>query len=371
MFSRNSTLLLFIVLLIPFGCSNDSPVNSESGNEVPSLMDQYNVRGVSLAIIRNYQVDEIQVYGVKNASTRELVTEQTLFQAASISKSVSAMGALSLVQDGSIELHNNINEYLTSWQVPENIYTSQEKVTLARLLSHTGGLTVHGFRGYRLNEEVPTLLELLDGSPPSNSNSIRVNVIPGTIQRYSGGGYCIMQQAVIDLTQETFPDFLSNTILEPLELSNSTFEQPLPDEMSGQAATGYYSNGLPVTGDYHTYPELAAAGLWTTPTDLAKFLIELQLSLQENSNLVLNQNMTELMITPVLDSGYGLGISRHNVNGEYYFGHGGANEGFRCMMLAHMTDGVGIVVMTNSDNGGALANDVIQLIGEQEEWPGY
>ena len=180
-----------------------------------------------------------------------------------------------------------------------------------------------------------------------------------------------MQQAVIDIEQKNFPQILQDIILTPLQMVSSTFEQPLPEEDRERAATGYASNGSAILGNYHIYPEMAAAGLWTTPADLALFLIELQLSLQGQSNRVINEAMTEIMMTPVLNGGYGLGLSLSNINGENYFGHGGANEGFRCMMRAHKTAGVGIVVMTNSDNGGSLANDVIDFIARSEGWPGY
>lgn len=370
----NKRFLIFIAVALLFSllaCQKDIPTTPENQNEISLLMTLYDVPGVSIAVIKDHKIDYLDVHGIKDGSTQEPVTEQTLFQAASISKSVSTMAALKLVQDGKMSLDENINHTLSSWQLTENSFTTDAKVTLKRLISHTAGTTVHGFRGYRYSENRPTLIQVLNGIPPANSLPIVVDVTPGTLFRYSGGGYCVMQQAVIDVEQKYFPQILQETVLTPLEMQNSTFEQPLPQQNLERAASGHHADGSTVPGNHHIYPEMAAAGLWTTPADLAKFLIEMQLSLDGNSNLVLDKALTELMLTPVLSDGYGLGMSLINVNGELYFGHGGANEGFRCFMMAHRTAGVGAVVMINSDNGDELADRTIDLIAEKENWPGY
>lgn len=353
------------------GCDKDNPASPDETSYVETLMTLNDVPGVSIAIIRNFQIYTLEVYGVKNVTSEDPVTFQTLFQAASISKPVSSMAALKPVQDGKLRLDENINLSLTSWQVTENTHTSDEKVTLRLLMSHTAGTTVHGFRGYRYGENRPTLIQVLNGSPPANSPAIVVDTVPGTISRYSGGGFCIMQQAMIDVEQADFPQILQEAVLTPLSMDNSTFDQPLGEARLNQAATGHLSNGQIIPGDHHVYPEMAAAGLWTTPANLANFLIEVQLSLAEQSNRLLTAETTDLMLTPVLNSGYGLGMSIMNINGEIYFGHGGANEGFRCFMMAHKTDGVGVVVMTNSDNGSDLIDTLLYFIGENEGWAGY
>jgi CubicO group peptidase (beta-lactamase class C family) len=329
------------------------------------------VPGVSIAIINEFAVASVEVYGVKDVARQEPVTPQTLFQAASISKSVTALAALKLVQTGRMNLDSNINQALTTWKLTENTFTRNAKVTLKRLLSHTGGTTVSGFRGYRYSENRPTLIQILNGTPPANSAPIVVDVVPGTLSRYSGGGYCVVQQSMMDVEQKAFPQILQETVLAPLAMQSSTFEQPLPSSRLAMAATGYNENGSPVPGNHHIYPELAAAGLWATPSDLAAFLVEIQKSLQGNSNGVLNREMVERMLTPPLGDSYGLGFALTKTRGEDYFGHGGANQGFRCTMLAHRTAGVGVVIMTNSENGGKLLGKIVDLTAERGRWPGY
>jgi CubicO group peptidase (beta-lactamase class C family) len=294
----------------------------------------------------------------------------TLFQAASMSKGVSAVAALSLVQDGVVSLDTEINDYLTSWQLPANELQASEKVTLRRLLSHTAGTTVHGFRGYRYTEPVPSLLQILNGEPPANSAPIVVDLVPGSEFRYSGGGYEVMEQAVRDVTGATYPDFMRERVLGPIGMLNSTYEQPLPDSLLDSAGSGYYASGTAVPGGHHIYPEMAAAALWTTPTDLARFLIELQLSLRGESNRVLGRQNAELLLTEV-ERDYALGFDLRAHGGEPYFGHGGANDGFRGRMVAHRTAGYGVVILTNGDNGSELSDAVLRLIGEREGWPGY
>jgi CubicO group peptidase (beta-lactamase class C family) len=351
------------------GCGDDGSGPADLTG-IGSLMEFYSVPGVSVAVIRDFRLDYVEVHGVASRVTRDPVTDNTLFQAASISKPVSAVAAMRLVQEGEITLDTDINDYLTSWQVPDNEFVGTEKVTLRRILSHTAGTTVHGFRGYRYSESRPTLIQVLNGALPANSAPIVVDFTPGSDSRYSGGGYVIMQQALMDIEGTTFPEIMRETVLQPIGMENSTFEQPLPESQLGSASAGHRSNGQVVPGDHHIYPEMAAAGLWTTPVDLAHFLIELQLSLRGESNAVLNTELVELMLTEVRD-GFALGFAVWSHRGEDYFGHGGANEGYRCLMVAHRSGGFGVVVMTNSDEGAALADAVVDLIGEREGWPGY
>jgi CubicO group peptidase (beta-lactamase class C family) len=333
-------------------------------------MDFHDVPGVSVAVIRDFELDYVEVHGVKSRSTQEPVTAQTLFQAASISKSVSSAGVVRLAQESTVSLDTNVNSYLTSWQIPNNSYQNTEKVTLRRLMSHTAGTTVHGFRGYRYTESVPTTIQILKGQPPANSAPIVVDFVPGSEWRYSGGGYVVMELAVRDVTGTTFPNFIREKVLEPIGMENSTFEQPLPDSLFDSAASGYYANGTAVPGRHHIYPETAAAALWTTPTDLARFLIEVQLSLRGESNRVLSRENTEGLLTEVMN-GYALGFARWSDRTQPYFGHGGANDGFRSTMVAHLSQGYGVVVMTNSDNGSDLAEAVVRVVGRREGWPGY
>ena len=237
--------LLAAVLALP-GCS--TAVSPEDPADIASWMEIYEVPGASIAVINDFELDYVEVHGVKSKQSREPVSERTLFQAASLSKGVSAVAVLSLAQDEGVSLDRDINDYLTSWQVPANALQVTEKVTLRRLLSHTAGTTVSGFRGYRYTEPVPSLIQILNGEPPANSAPIVVDLVPGSEFRYSGGGYEVMEQAVRDVTGATYPDFVGERVLQPIGMANSTYEQPLPDSLRDSAASGYYASGTAVPG---------------------------------------------------------------------------------------------------------------------------
>jgi len=276
----------------------------------------------------------------------------TLFQAGSISKPVAAVAAMKLVEEGKLALDQNINTFLTTWKVPDNEFTKDKKVTLREILSHSAGVTVHGFPGYAAGDPIPTLVQVLDGVKPANTPPIRVDVVPGSIWRYSGGGYTIMQLAMTDVTHEPFPEIMRNTVLIKAGMRDSTYENPLPSRLSGVAATGYGSDGAPVARRYHTYPEMAAAGLWTTASDLARFGIEIQKSREGRSNRILKQGTVQEMLTEQKKP-WGLGFQL----APNWFSHGGADEGFQASFGCSF-DGKGLVVMTNSDNGGRLAHEI-------------
>jgi CubicO group peptidase (beta-lactamase class C family) len=234
-------------------------------------MAALNVPGVSIAVFDDYRIVWARGYGVADAETGTKTTIETLFQAASISKPVAAAAALRLVERRQLRLDEDVNGKLKSWKVRENGFTGPNKVTLRHLLTHSGGLTVHGFRGYAAGERVPTLLQVLNGEQPANSVGIEVDLPLGSRWRYSGGGFCVMQQLLVDELGKPFPEIMQELVLRPAGMTSSTYEQPLPDALRSRAATGHRRNGRPVNGRWHTYPEMAAAGLWATPEDLARF----------------------------------------------------------------------------------------------------
>jgi CubicO group peptidase (beta-lactamase class C family) len=337
---------------------------------VRERMNYYAVPGVSVAVINNGAIEWARSYGTTEAGSNRPVVIETLFQAASISKPVAAVGALYLVDKGKLKLDEDVNLKLTSWKVPENEFTKEKKVTLRALLTHSAGTTVHGFRGYASDEAVPALVELLDGKKPANSGAIRVDIVPGTKWRYSGGGTSVSQQLVMDVTRKPFAQFMKETVLDRIGMKNSTYEQPLPNQWRERAATGHRQTGEIVKGKWHTYPEQAAAGLWTTPSDLARFAIELQKSRAGKSNKVLSKAMTENMLKRQFEN-WGLGISVGGSGRASTFSHGGSNEGFRCQLFAYAETGQGAVVMTNSDNGSPLANEILRAIAAEYGWPDY
>ena len=327
------------------------------------------VPGMSVAVINDGRIEWAKGYGVLEASGSSPVTDKTLFQAASLSKSIAALGAMRLVEQGKLALDEDVNIRLSSWNVPGNNFTKVENVTLRRLLSHTAGLTVSGFGGYPVGAPLPTVIQVLDGAKPANNVAVRVDVIPGSIWRYSGGGFTVVQQLMEDVAMRPFPDLLAELVLMPFGMADSTFKQPLPDALRGSAAAAHDASGKPLPGRWHIYPEMAAAGLWTTPSDLARFLIEIRKGLRGESAFVSIE--TARLMTTAGMSGYGLGLSVQGTGPTARFGHGGSNEGFNCQMVSFFTEGRGAVVMTNGDRGGWLMTEVLRAVSREYDWPIY
>jgi CubicO group peptidase (beta-lactamase class C family) len=338
---------------------------------IAAQMKQRGITGLSLAIIDGGKIVREQGYGFTDKNGKTPVSSPTLFQAGSISKAVAALGALHLVDKGVLSLDEDVNTKLRTWRVPQNKFTDAHIVTLRLLLSHTAGMTVHGFPGYRVGAPLPTLIQVLNGEKPANSAAIRVNQIPGSEWKYSGGGYVVMQQMVLDVTGKPFPRFMDETVLKPLGMSSSTYSQPLPEEMAPRAAKGYGGIfGQSVNGAWHIYPEMAPAGLWTTAGDLARFAIGIQNSVAGHSNLVISQSLTRQMLT-VEQRNYGLGLGLSGNGRTLRFGHDGANAGFDAVMIAYAYAGKGAVVMINKNEDGKAMSQIFAAIREQYHWPDY
>ena len=332
-------------------------------------MKELNIPGVSIAVLHNGQIEWARGYGVTSLGAQPF-TADTMFQAGSISKPLAAMAALRLVEQGKLALDADVNTFLTSWKLPSDPVQAGKPVTLRELLTHTGGTTVHGFPGYAQNEPVPTLVQVLDGEKPANTPAIRSEAAPGAKWNYSGGGYTIMQQAVIDIAGEPFPRLLHDTVLAPIGMTHSTYEQPLGKEFQPFAATPYHGDGKPVEGGAHTYPEMAAAGLWTTPTDLLRYAIEVEKSLDGKANHVLSAGMTRQMLTAGVGN-WGLGLEIGGAPGNPYFSHGGVNAGFVNIFAAYAKNGEGAAVMTNSENGGIIGDEIMRSIAVEYNWPDW
>jgi len=330
------------------------------------LMKTFNVPGLSVAVIENYKITDVKAYGVIAPGSSTPVTTKTLFQAGSISKPVAATGALALVEQGKLSLDEDVNKKLTSWKVPENDLTKTEKVTLRRIMSHTAGLTIHGFPGYDVDDAKPTVVQVLDGQKPANTAPVRVDFLPGTKSVYSGGGVTIEQSLMSDVTGKQFPALMRELVLDKIGMSDSSYEQPLPPTRAAMTAGGAYGDGRAVHGKWHVYPEMAAAGLWTTPTDLAKFAIEIALSKQRKSNRVLSQKMTQQMLTPVMDeAGLGFFMDKDNPG---QFGHNGADEGFQALLTMNADTGNGMALMADSDNGISVMSYVLRRVVKEYGW---
>lgn len=328
------------------------------------------VPGLSLAIIQDGKIVKAQSYGFTDKSGLTPLTTATLFQAGSVSKSVAAVGALRLVEAGKLSLDEDVNAKLRSWNVPENDFTKTQKVTLRGLLSHTTGLTVHGFPGYETGGRIPTVVQILDGSPPANTAPVRVDFVPGSRWRYSGGGYTVMQQLMLDVTGKSFPQFMQETVLGPLTMTGSTYEQPLPADKASATATGHYGDRSLVKGRWHIYPEMAAAGLWTTPSDLARFAIGIQNAFAGKPGAVLSPEMARQMLTSQKDND-GLGIFLEGEGHAMRFGHSGRDEGFDALLRATAETGQGAVIMINTNDNSRMMSRILEAIATEYHWPDY
>jgi CubicO group peptidase (beta-lactamase class C family) len=330
-------------------------------------MARFRVPGFGVAFIEDAEIAAVRGFGVKEVGGDDPVTGDTLFQAASISKAVTAMAALQLVEASILDLDVDVNQALRSWQIPENEHTRTSKVTLRGLLSHTAGLTVYGYRGYPNGHDLPTLQQVLDGEPPANSDPVRVFQEPETAYSYSSGSDVVVQQLLMDVTGRPFADLLQELIFDKLGMAHSTFEQPLPVACAAAAATAHRNDGQPVPGRWHVYPELAAAGLWTTPSDLARVVVEVLKSFAGQSNAVLSAEMTRQMLTRRLGP-YGLGFFIIEREGRTRFQRPGWNEGYHSYMGGCVDNGQGIVWMTNGENGMLLGLEVLRGLAELLDW---
>jgi CubicO group peptidase (beta-lactamase class C family) len=311
-------------------------------------MAAYKINGLSIAVIKNYKIDWAKGYGWADVQEKRPVTTGTRFQAASISKSISSLALLKLVQQGKIDLYADINNSLKTWKFPYDSLSGNKKISLANLLSHSAGLSVHGFAGYSTADSIPNIVAVLNGKRPANSPPVRSLFEPSKKFQYSGGGTTISQLILTDITGMRYEDYLKKEVLQPIGMTNSFYNQPPPAGTQDLATA--YNGATEVKGKYHVYPEQAAAGLWTTPTDLSKYVIETQLEYEGKSNKVLSQQMMRKRLTPYIDSTVGLGVFIINKSGEKYFNHNGGNEGFLSTYYGSLEGGNGVVIMINADN---------------------
>jgi CubicO group peptidase (beta-lactamase class C family) len=364
-----------LIIVAVAACLGASLVRAQTGSgpldasTVQELMAQFHVPAVSVAVVRDFKIEWAKAYGTADVETGAPATTETLFQAASISKTIAAMASVKAVQDGRFSLDQDVNTILKSWQLPGGELTRDRSVTPRMLMSHTSGTgDGFGFPGYAPGAPLPTILQILDGVPPSNLRKVRLERPPLTGFKYSGGAVMIEQLALTDAVGKPFEQIAREWILNPIGMTNSTYEQPLPVPRQKQAARAHDRNGARRADPWHIYPEQAAAGLWTTPTDLAKFIIEVQLSLFGRSNRVLSKASMLEMVTPVGVGPFAVGFQMEKQGEGWYFMHGGSNWGFQCDMIGHRVKGYGMAIMTNSDSGGALIQELRKRIEQDEHW---
>jgi CubicO group peptidase (beta-lactamase class C family) len=330
----------------------------------------YRTPGVSIAVADSGRIAWARGYGVKEAGTADSITPSTLFEAGSISKPVAATVMLRLVDQGKLSLDENVNTYLESWKVPDNRFTAAEKVTLRRLVSHNAGLTVHGFPGYKTTDSIPTVPQVLDGAKPANTAAVRVDTFPGAIWRYSGGGTTVMQLLLADVTGTPFATLAKQLVFDPVGMTASTYEQPIPASRVVETSAAHKQDGSMVPGRWHVYPEMAAAGLWTNPTELLEWAIAIAESRAGKPQSLLSQSLATEMLT-VQKGPTGLGPFLEGTGRAFNFGHGGADEGFHASLVYFPETGQGAAVMVNGDGGPPMMQEILYAIAAEYAWPEY
>jgi CubicO group peptidase (beta-lactamase class C family) len=332
-------------------------------------MDYYRVPGVSIAMINEDSLEWAKAYGLARNFTEDSVTPLTLFQSGSIGKAVIATAALQLVEKGIFSLDTPVNRYLKSWQIPENSFTRRTPVTLRQLLSHTGGVTLPGVIGYQSGEPLPDLIQILNGVPPANTPPILVDRVPGTAFQYSSGGFMIVQQMIMDQTgnRNTFPEIIEKNVFQPAQMTNSTFEFT-PDTSKVEVAAGHRATGNPVEGLWYRYPEMGMGVFWTTPSDMARFMIQIMKAYQGFPNQLLSEESSRTMLEyQAPDQGFGLKLGDDGKD-LFYFYHRGAVEGFQTFIVAYPLKRQGAVIMTNGDNGWPLIQEIVKSISVEYKW---
>lgn len=369
--SRRVELRIFAAfsLMLLASCGDDSPLTIDDYDDIPRLLEHQKIPGISIAVIKDFAIDKVLVYGFSDQGSDVPVSKDTLFQAGAISQSLTAAAALKVYQDAGLDPDSDINNQLSTWQLDAGGYTSKQKATLRKLLSHMAGTNVPGYDGYQQGETLPTLKEVLTNTGNSRAAGVIVNS-DSDVYRYSSGGYSVVQQALIDVAKKPFDTIMADTIFTPLQMSNSTFTQPPTKALRASASAGHDSQGQVVSGRYYNYPEMAASGLWSTAEDLAKFVIELQTAFNGESGIGLSNETAVQLLEPVFMN-YGLGLDIKNKGQSVYFGSGGTTKGFQAVIQAHKTTGVGVVIMTNSDNGFEAITKVLKFVAEEEKWPDY
>ena len=356
--------MLLITVIIANQQGADSGTSQDDWQQaLPGLMEEHNVPGASIAIIEEGKLVHARAFGVIKVDEPDRIDVSTMFSVGSVSKVVTAVAVLDMIEEGRATLDEDINQYLTSWNVPANDYTRQQPVTIERILSHTAGLTVHGFADFQPGQEAPTTVQILNGERPAKNAAIRVDIPVGSQFRYSGGGTTILQLLIEDLSGRPFAESMQANILDPLGMRRSSFVNPLPESYE-PIARAHNNAGIATVADpgYEFMPEAAASGLWTTPSDLSLLLIDLYNTHKEAGGVILGRETTERMLTPVSPSEFGLGPIIQFVGDDVIMFHGGANNSYRAHFKLNMSTGNGYVIFTNSRSGGGLIGDFIELL---------
>lgn len=360
--------LIIVICTALFNCCFANQAKSDVNQELLNLMKAYRVPVVGYAIIKNYKIISAETLSI---DPKLKVSNKSLFQAASISKSISTYGALKLVSQNKLALDESVNEKLASWKIPENEFNKNNPVRLRQLLDMTSGLSVSGFPGHEQGQALPTLQEVLNGISPANTPAIRVFYKPGSRYFYSGGAFQVLEQLIEDETKQSFSSWMNNEILKPLKMTQSIYQYPLDKSLQNVAIPGFLTDGTMVKGGWYNYAIAASGGLWTTPTDLAKFAINVSKAYQGKDTSIIKKSIAKEMLTRQQNTDYGLGVVLNGNDENLNFRKAGHNLGYHNELIMFPNAGDGIVIMTNSENGEYVINYITAIIAQTYHWPCY
>jgi CubicO group peptidase (beta-lactamase class C family) len=333
--------------------------------DIQQRLRRYQVASASVAVIRD---GKIAWAGVFRQPSAPAANTDTLYQAASISKGVTGALAQRLAGSNQLQLDAPVDACLRPWPLLAGQQNPAHPVTLRNLLNHTAGATVSGFPGYPPSQAIPTDLQVIQGAPPSRTPAVAIQTVPGAAHAYSGGGYTIAQVAMQQCLRTPFAELMRRHVLQPLHMGRSTFAQPLPAAEHNRAH-GHYADGAEVEGGAFVYPELAAAGLWTTASDLARFAIAIQQSWKTGTSFLSAAQARDLL-TPALNN-YAQGLFVVGAGEHKRFMHSGGNTGFKSTYAMYLDSGDGVVVLTDGDNGSYLGGEIVKEVASAYGWPDF
>lgn len=333
-------------------------------------MKHYNIPSVSLAVINNGKIEWSKAYGYADWTSGRKANVATVYQVASITKSIVGLAVVKLAEMGLLSLSQDIRLYLKTWKLPENQFTTGKTITLRNLLSHTAGLNVHGFMGYPADSPIPTINQILNGEKPANSEAVVALYPVNEHFEYSGGGYTVLRKVLDDAISSQFDSLLQKVVLKPLGMKSSSFQQPVTLSNRNYALASSEDMKIP-KGNYYVYPELAAGGMWSTASDIARFILQVQEMAKGQKGAFLTEVQAKEMLTPVLNQ-YALGFGIWEDEGETYFRHEGENYGFTSVYFGGLTNDKGLVILTNGfpPNGKPFIQELVNSIAITYNWKG-
>ena len=330
-------------------------------------MAYYHVPALGLAVINHGWLEWARTYGVRNAEQQDRADDKTLFQAASVSKVITALAALRLVQFKHLGLKDDVNQRLRNWKLPN---ASGHPVTVSELLSHSAAINwPAGESALPAVEPLPTLVQRLNGEAPASNKPVRVDGLPGSSFRYSNGGYLILGQLISDVTGKPFSESARTLVLRPLHMRHSTFDGLTPDRAPKNIASGHTADGSLEAGKWRVVgaPE---GGLWTTPSDIAYAAIAIQHAFREADSTFISTSLARQMLTKQNEQ-WGLGVQLQGSEDTLAFRHDGSTPGYKTVLFAYAERGQGAVILTNGDRGGELADELLYSIAAAYDWPDF